>query len=111
MMSHDIYIGVDLGTTVLKAAAYEDKTGRCLALPNGSTKPTTVDCGDGTSGRLVWVMMPWFSSETAQKGYGFNHSSGSCIYNTPVTVYVTLSILDTRVTCGTFLSSRWKVIP
>lgn len=88
------------------------KTGRCLTFANGATKPTTVDCGDGTSGRLVWAMMPWFSSEITQKGYGFHHNStGNCIYNTPVTAYVGQSILDTRVSCGTFISSRWKVIP
>lgn len=89
------------------------KTGRCLTFTNGATTPSTVACGDGTSPRLVWTMMPWFSPEITQKGYGFYHNSsgGRCIYNTPSTVYVGISILDTQISCGTFLSSRWKVIP
>ncbi|MFH1024646.1 MAG: FGGY family carbohydrate kinase [Planctomycetota bacterium] len=44
MMMNDIFIGVDVGTTVLKAAAFDGATGRCLA---GASEALTIRVAPG----------------------------------------------------------------
>jgi len=43
----DVFIGIDLGTTVLKAAAFDGRTGKALAVA-GRRLP--VETGSGTGG-------------------------------------------------------------
>lgn len=88
------------------------KTGRCLTFAAGSKVPSTVPCGDGTASGLKWFIMP-FGSDTAQPGYGLHHlQSALCLYNSPTGGnYYGATAAETSVSCGFYLSSRWKMIP
>lgn len=76
-----------------------------LDFASGTTKPSARRYS-GTASAPKWFLLPWSGGDI-----GLHHmNTGYCIYNTPATSYVGQSVETTRVSCGYFLSSRWKVI-
>lgn len=81
------------------------KTTLFLDFASGTTKPSARRYS-GTACAPMWFLLPRTGGEV-----GLHHvNTGDCIYNTPATSYVGQSVETTRVSCGYFPSSRWKVI-